>query len=183
MPSTTCSPRACAATSTARAIAPWQRLAYLARPRPRSLALGTLGSLAVLWAGGAALAAGSLAAHIGEFRALNAALAPGLIGTLLLLLAQLAYVPNAVGWAVCYALGPGFAVGAGTVVAPTGLAGLKHNSELGGAAAVPHGRPSGSPSLLLIVLAIALLERSLNAPQLLPVHWSDPSDRDPDVRA
>src|SRR5262249_6091555 len=32
------------------------------------------------------------------------------------------YVPNAVGWAVCFMLGPGFAFGAGTVVAPTGAA-------------------------------------------------------------
>jgi hypothetical protein len=40
----------------------------------------------------------------------------------LLLLAQLAYVPNAIGWAVCYSLGPGFAFGTATVVAPTGAA-------------------------------------------------------------
>jgi len=31
-------------------------------------------------------------------------------------------VPNAVIWAVCFTLGPGFAFGAGTVVAPTGAA-------------------------------------------------------------
>jgi Family of unknown function (DUF6350) len=104
----------------ARAIAPWDKLAYLARPRPRSLVLGTVGALAVLGAGGAVLAACSFAAHLAEFRALNASLAPGLVGMVLLLLAQLAYVPNAIGWAVCYSLGPGFAVGAGTVVAPTG---------------------------------------------------------------
>jgi hypothetical protein len=31
-------------------------------------------------------------------------------------------VPNAVGWAICYSLGPGFAFGTSTVVAPTGAA-------------------------------------------------------------
>jgi hypothetical protein len=60
--------------------------------------------------------------HLGEYRALDASLTPGLIGGALLLLVQLAYVPNAVGWAVCYSLGPGFAFGTFTVVAPTGAA-------------------------------------------------------------
>src|SRR5262249_50569451 len=71
---------------------------------------------------GALLAGGSLAAHLGQYRALDAALAPGLVGGALLVLAQLAYVPNAVGWAICYSLGPGFAFGTSTVVAPTGAA-------------------------------------------------------------
>ncbi len=106
----------------ARALAPWGRLARLLAPRTRSVVLGTCGALAVLIAGGAALAGGSLAAHLSQFRGLDTALAPGLVGAVLLLLAQLAYVPNAVGWAVCFTLGPGFAFGTGTVVAPTGSA-------------------------------------------------------------
>src|SRR5215472_11328964 len=83
----------------ARAVAPFGQLARLLQPRPRSVVLG---------------AGGSLAVHLTEFKALNAALAPGPVGTLLLLLIQLAYVPNAVGWAVCYSLGPGFAFGTAT---------------------------------------------------------------------
>ena len=106
----------------ARALAPWPRLFRLMPPRSRSVVLGTAGALAVLIAGGALLAGGSLAAHLGEYRAVNASLAPGAIGGALLLLIQLAYVPNAVGWAICYSLGPGFAFGASTVVAPTGAA-------------------------------------------------------------
>ena len=106
----------------ARAVAPFGQLARLLQPRPRSVVLGAVGALAVLSAGGGLLAGGSLAVHLTEFKALNAALAPGPVGTLLLLLIQLAYVPNAVGWAVCYSLGPGFAFGTGTVVAPTGSA-------------------------------------------------------------
>jgi hypothetical protein len=106
----------------ARALAPWRRLFRLMPPRSRSVVLGTAGALAVLTVGGALLAAGSLAAHLGEYRAMDASLAPGLVGSALLVLAQLAYVPNAVGWAICYSLGPGFAFGTSTVVAPTGAA-------------------------------------------------------------
>jgi hypothetical protein len=106
----------------ARALAPWERLARLLPPRPRSVVMGTFGALAVLTAGGSLMAGGSLAAHFGEFRSLDTALAPGLVGGALLLLAQLAYLPNAIAWAICYSLGPGFAFGTGTVVAPTGLA-------------------------------------------------------------
>jgi Family of unknown function (DUF6350) len=106
----------------ARAVAPWDRLARLLPPRPRSVVLGTAGSLAVLTAAGATLAGASLAAHLHEFGSLNDALGAGAVGSVLLLLAQLAYVPNAVIWAVCFTLGPGFAFGAGTVVAPTGAA-------------------------------------------------------------
>src|SRR5499427_9745522 len=106
----------------ARALAPWGRLARLLPPRPRSVVLGSAGALAVLAAGGAVLAGASLAMHMTEYRALDSSLAPGLIGGALLLLVQLAYVPNAVGWAVCYSLGPGFAFGTATVVAPTGAA-------------------------------------------------------------
>ncbi|HEV2373254.1 MAG TPA: DUF6350 family protein [Streptosporangiaceae bacterium] len=106
----------------ARAVAPWGRLARLLPPRPRSVVLGTVGSLAVLGAGGAVLVGASIAAHQTEFARLTSALAPGWMGAGLLLLIQLAYVPNAVTWAVCYCLGPGFAFGIHTVVAPTGSA-------------------------------------------------------------
>jgi len=106
----------------ARALAPWPRLFGLMPPRARAVVLGTAGALAVLCAGGALLAGGSLAAHLGEYRAMDATLTPGLVGGALLALAQLGYVPNAVGWAICYSLGPGFAFGASTVVAPTGAA-------------------------------------------------------------
>jgi hypothetical protein len=106
----------------ARALAPWARLARLMAPRTRSVVLGSAGALAVLAAGGALVAGASLALHMGQYRALDSSLAPGAVGGMLLLLVQLAYVPNAVGWAVAYSLGPGFAFGTATVVAPTGAA-------------------------------------------------------------
>jgi len=106
----------------ARALAPWRRLIRLLPPQPRCLILGSVGALTVLIGAGAILAGASLATSMGGFSSVNKALAPGVVGGLLLLLAQIGYVPNAIIWAVCFALGPGFAFGTGTVVAPTGSA-------------------------------------------------------------
>ena len=108
--------------SGARALAPWARLASLLPDRLRSLTIGTTGALAVLVAAGSLLAGVSLALHHAEFRAVDQSLAPGAVGAVLLLLAQLAYVPNAIVWAISFTLGPGFAFGTGTVIAPTGSA-------------------------------------------------------------
>ena len=106
----------------ARALAPWAQLAALLPARARSVIVGMTGALAVLAAAGAALAGASLAAHLGRFGSLNGALAPGTVGAGLLLLAQAGYVPNAIIWAISFTLGPGFAFGTGTVVAPAGSA-------------------------------------------------------------
>ena len=106
----------------ARGLAPWSRLAALMPPRHRSIVMGMLATGAVLTAAGAILAGGSLVAHLHQVRQATDALNPGPGGAALLLLAQLAYIPNAIIWAVAYALGPGFAFGTGTVVAPTGAA-------------------------------------------------------------
>jgi Family of unknown function (DUF6350) len=128
----------------ARALAPWGRLIRLLPPRPRSISLGTVGALAVAGAAGAILAAASLATSMAGFRTANAALAPGVVGGVLLLLIQIGYLPNAVIWAICYTLGPGFAFGAGTVVAPTGSA-LGPLPLLPMLAALPSGAHSSVP--------------------------------------
>jgi hypothetical protein len=141
----------------ARGLAPWSRLASLMPARPRSIVLGMLGAAAILTAAGSVLAGGSMLAHLPTVRAASDALAPGLTGAVLLLLAQLAYVPNAIVWAVAYALGPGFAFGAGTAVAPTG-------SSLGAVpafpmlAALPSGTHGSGPGWVpLLVLAVPYL--------------------------
>jgi len=141
----------------ARGLAPWPRLAALMSARPRSIVMGMLGSSAILAAAGAVLAGASLAVHLPEVRVASDALSPGVGGAALLLLAQLAYAPNAIIWAVAYSLGPGFAFGTGTVVAPTG-------SVLGPVpvfpmlAAMPVGaRPGGPPWVPVAVLAVPYL--------------------------
>ena len=141
----------------ARGLAPWSRLTGLMPARPRSIVMGVLAAGAILVASGAVLAGGSLAVHLGEMRAATDALTPGPMGAALLLLAQLAYVPNAIVWAVAYTLGPGFAFGTGTIIAPTG-------SALGAVplfpmlAALPAGgRPAGPGLVPVLVLAVPYL--------------------------
>lgn len=129
----------------ARALAPWWHLVHLLPPRSRSVFLGSLGSLTVLTGAGAILAGVSLGTHLAGFRAADVALAPGLVGGVLLLLIQIAYVPNAIVWSICYTLGPGFAFGIGTVVAPTGSA-LGSLPLLPMLAALPTGAHSAVPA-------------------------------------
>ncbi|MBO3663604.1 cell division protein PerM [Microbacterium stercoris] len=72
-----------------------------------------------------------------------------LTGTVLITLAQFAYLPTLIGWAVSWIAGPGFALGAGTGVTPAGtqLGVLPGLPVLG---LIPE---NGSPFLLLAVLA------------------------------
>jgi Family of unknown function (DUF6350) len=128
----------------ARALAPWWHLVHLLPARSRSVFLGSLGALTVLTGAGAILAGASLGTHLTGFRAADAALAPGFVGGALLLLIQIAYVPNAIVWSICYTLGPGFAFGTGTVVAPTGSA-LGPLPLLPMLAALPTGAHSAIP--------------------------------------
>jgi Family of unknown function (DUF6350) len=114
----------------------------------RAVVVGAAGAVATLVAAGAMLVAGSLVAHGSEVAAVHRALAPDGVGAVLLTMLGVAYLPNAAIWAVAYAIGPGFAVGAGTAVAPSGvrlgelpsfpiLAGLpSHGDTPPGAAAV-----------------------------------------------
>ena len=139
----------------ARGLAPWSRLASLLAPRPRSIVLGMLAALALLAAAGAALTGGSLAVHLTQAKAATSALGPGSAGAALLLLAQVAYAPNAVIWAIAYMLGPGFAVGAGTIVAPTGSA-LGAVPAFPMLAALPSGARSAG-SILIVVMAVPYL--------------------------
>ncbi len=95
----------------------WDVLPEQAVPVLRGAAAG----LAVLLGGGAALVAGSLLAHFGRVSDLAGSLHVGAAGGLALLLLGLLCVPTAVVWAAAYAVGPGFAVGVGTAVAPSGV--------------------------------------------------------------
>jgi hypothetical protein len=92
-----------------------------------------------------------------QVRVATDALSPGPSGAALLLLAQLAYVPNAIVWAISFTLGPGFAVGTGTVVAPTGSA-LGAVPVFPMLAALPGGQhPTGPGWLSIGMLAVPYL--------------------------
>jgi hypothetical protein len=135
----------------AHALAPWRRLIRLLPVRSRSVTIGALATLALLIAVGSVLSVGSLIAHLGQFRALTDTLSPGPIGSLLLLLTEIAYVPNAVVWGIAFCLGPGFAFGAGTVVAPTGAA-LGSLPAFPMLAALPSGHVPAWVSLLVLAV-------------------------------
>ncbi|WP_240809655.1 DUF6350 family protein [Actinomadura sp. WMMA1423] len=118
--------------------------------RPRSLVIGVAGSLSVLLASGALLVAGSLATHMSDAADLYDMLAPGVVGGVLLLLVELAFLPNAAIWGMAYAVGPGFSVGAGTSVSPTGVF-LDAVPAFPPLAALP--QPGPAPAVSLLALA------------------------------
>ena len=144
----------------ARALAPWGRLIALLPDRLRCLVVGAAGALGVLAATGALLAGISLLGHANGFRLTSDELSPGPIGSALLLLAGLAYLPNAVVWAMAYVIGPGFAFGAGTIVAPAGsvVGPLPLFPMLAGLPTAPPGPHTGEPGpVSLALLAIPYL--------------------------
>lgn len=118
--------------------------------RPRSLVIGVAGSLSVLLASGALLVGGSLAMHLSDAGDLYDMLAPGVVGGVLLLLVELAFLPNAAIWGMAYAVGPGFSVGAGTSVSPTGVF-LDAVPAFPPLAALP--QPGPAPAISLLALA------------------------------
>jgi hypothetical protein len=78
-------------------------------------------AVATLLAAGAGLVATSGVVHADHIGAVAERLDPDLPGILVLAAITAAIVPNAVVWAAAFALGPGFAVGSGTSVAPGGV--------------------------------------------------------------
>ncbi len=145
----------------ARALAPWGTLVRLLPQRPRAVVVAVAGCLAALAAMGALVAGSSLAVHLHEAATLERSLAPGVVGTALLLLLQFGYLPNAIVWAIAFTLGPGFAFGSATVVAPTGSA-LSQLPALPLLAALPPGVHSALPGgLEPVVLALPYLAGGL----------------------
>lgn len=97
-----------------------------ARALPRAVVAAQL----VLVAAGTAVLVVVAAQQLGRIERLVQTLDAGPAGNIALLALQLAYAPNFILWAASYTLGAGFALGAGSVVAPTG-------TELGVLPALP----------------------------------------------
>lgn len=87
----------------------------------RAVCVGSVAGLVALSTGAALLLAGSLIMHFDRAVSVTEGLAPGIVGGILLTLISVAFLPNAIVFAAAYCLGPGFSVGAGTVISPTGV--------------------------------------------------------------
>ncbi|WP_049566657.1 cell division protein PerM [Nonomuraea sp. SBT364] len=107
--------------ATARTIGPWRAMLRLLPERVRALTVGTAVATALLVLFGLGLVLVAVAINFDQVRALSDVLSPGVVGGLLLLLVQALYLFNVVIWASSYIAGPGFAIGADTLVAPTGV--------------------------------------------------------------
>src|SRR5262249_36255646 len=94
----------------------------LARRVPGPLSDGVRGGLliaALMLATGAGVAGVALALHGSDAADILASFDTGVAGQAGITVVCLAYAPNAAIWGTAYLLGPGFAVGAGTVVSPS----------------------------------------------------------------
>lgn len=133
---------------------PWRGVLAFLPLRLRAVVSGLFSASAVLAATGAALFFSGLAAGFPEAVETTRGLAPGVVGGVLLFVIQLLYLPNAVIFGVAYAAGPGFAFGADTVVAPTGVA-LGPLPELPMLAALPDNGPAPALSLVTLLAPFA----------------------------
>lgn len=126
-------------------------VAALLPDRARCVLAGAGAGAATLLGGGAMLVAASLAWHAERSAELTHALGVDLLGGLMVTVLGALLVPNAVVWAMSYAVGPGFAVGAGTLVAPGGV-------SLGAVPSLPllGALPLDAPAPTVVVAALSL---------------------------
>jgi hypothetical protein len=95
-------------------VADWCQVPARLRRTVRPAMLG----VACLLGFGAVLVAAAVVAQHQRVLGVHEALAPGGLGSVVLVLGQLAYGPDLAVWAVAWCAGPGFAVGVGTAVTP-----------------------------------------------------------------
>jgi hypothetical protein len=133
-------------------------------PRAMSVLVGAGAAAGTVLVVGALLVVGSLLAHPTNVIDIGRSLHPGPVGALVLVLACLAYVPNAVVWAAAFVVGPGFAVGAGTSVSPLSV-------KLGALPAFPLlgalPAPGTSPLYVLPVVLVPLAAGALGGVLLI----------------
>ncbi|WP_424212199.1 DUF6350 family protein [Streptomyces sp. BI20] len=115
----------------------------IARPRyALALRAGSAGAL-MLAGGGALLLGAALTRHGGPAKEAFTHLTGVWSGRFAVLLLALALLPNAIAWAVSYALGPGFTIGAGAAATPFGFPGSPRLPRFPLLAALPGDGPGG----------------------------------------
>ncbi|MEV4182109.1 cell division protein PerM [Streptosporangium canum] len=137
--------------ATARTIGPWRSMLRLLPERLRSVVVASAAALGIMLMAGAVMVFGAIVVNFKQVQELSDILSPGFVGGLLLLLVQGLYLLNAVVWGMAYIAGPGFAVGTGTLVAPTGV-------QLGTVPSLPilGALPEAGPTPAWVMAVIAL---------------------------
>ncbi|MET8337244.1 DUF6350 family protein [Streptosporangium canum] len=137
--------------ATARTIGPWRSMLRLLPERLRSVVVASAAALGIMLMAGAVMVFGAIVVNFKQVQELSDILSPGFVGGLLLLLVQGLYLLNAVIWGMAYIAGPGFAVGTGTLVAPTGV-------QLGTVPSLPilGALPEAGPTPAWVMAVIAL---------------------------
>lgn len=115
-----------------------------AAPQAVAVLRTTVTGVLLLVSGGAVLLLAGLAWHTEAVHEALGGLTGSWSGALAVLLLTLALAPNAAVWAAAYGLGPGFTLGAGSVVAPLGAGGMPRLPHFPLLAALP-GEGPGSP--------------------------------------
>ncbi|MFI1567067.1 DUF6350 family protein [Streptomyces sp. NPDC020490] len=150
-----------------------------ARDRLVVAARAAAGGAAVLVGGGALLLAVSLVRHGGAAGASLLRLTEGWSGRFAVLLLCVALLPNAAVWAAAYALGPGFALKAGHVVAPFSSAPVPSLPSFPLLAAVPEPGAGGPVNWVAAVVPAAagvtvgwLVGRAADGDGVRPRGWT-----------
>lgn len=128
----------------------WSRVLIGVPPRLRVVGASAAVGLLALVVTGAVGTAASLLAHTSRAGALSDSLGIGLVSGVMLAAVSVLLAPVAVVWAAAYALGTGFAIGAGTSVAPSGVR-LGPLPSLPLLAALPGEGSAPAVSLLLLL--------------------------------
>lgn len=85
----------------------------------RSVPAAVAAAVGVLLLSGAVVLAAGIIAHAARISTLATGLGAGAVGGIALWAAQAAFAPNVIIWSASYALGAGFSIGQGSVVAPS----------------------------------------------------------------
>lgn len=114
-----------------------------AAPRAEAVARAGAAGVVALLGGGALLCGVALVMHAAVAQEHFLSLSTTVSGRFGVFLLAVALLPNAATWAAAYGLGPGFAVGAGSVVSPLGAADYPVQPVFPLLAAVPGEGPGG----------------------------------------
>ncbi|SDY74649.1 hypothetical protein SAMN05444365_103332 [Micromonospora pattaloongensis] len=150
----------------------WSLAGRTAAPLRHGVRTGVVGALLVLGAGAGA-AGLAVATGGGDASDMIGAYRTGVAGQAGITAISVGYAPNAAIWAASYLLGPGFAVGAGTVVRTTDVT-LGPLPAVPLLAGLPNGPTGGVGAVLLAVPVVA----GIGAGLLLGRRWRRAAQRD-----